>query len=134
MGRIAREGTLETASGRVLLEQVSVARPGQRVAFVMDTRDCDGARRLAQGADLLVCESTFAGGDAALAAPHQHLTAPQAGAIALESDARQLVLTHFSQRYVDLGPLLEQAREVFPATVLAQDLARVAVPPRRRPR
>ena len=40
------------------LEDVSVPRPGQSMAFVMDTRMCDGAFELAQGVDLLVCEST----------------------------------------------------------------------------
>ena len=49
-------------------------RPGQRFAFIMDTRQCDGAEELADGADLLVAESTFRDDDAALAAntaPHR---------------------------------------------------------------
>lgn len=43
------------------------ARRGQKFAFIMDTRLCDAAFELADDADLLVCESTFADADAALA-------------------------------------------------------------------
>ncbi len=58
-------------------------RPGQRFAFVMDTAVCEGARTLARGADLLICESMFAEADAALATRYRHLTARQAAQIAL---------------------------------------------------
>ena len=62
------------------LEQVSVARPGQRFAFIMDTRLCDAAFALADEADMLVCESTFAEAEAELARQYGHLTAGQAAA------------------------------------------------------
>ena len=58
---------------------------------------------LADGADMLVCESTFADAEAGLARDYGHLTAGQAGRIAAESGARLLVLTHFSQRYEHTG-------------------------------
>jgi ribonuclease Z len=117
----------------VHLEQVSEPRRGQRFAFVMDTRLCDSAFALAEGADMLVCESTFADSDADLADEYGHLTAGQAGRIAAESGVRMLVLTHFSQRY-DAGdgqPLAEQAAAAFGGeVVLADDLTRIAVPGR----
>ncbi|GCD96457.1 ribonuclease Z [Embleya hyalina] len=128
VGRLQREGRI----GGVTLEQVSVPRPGQKFAFVMDTRRCAAAVELARDVDLLVCESTFADADAELAYEVGHLTAREAAAIAAEAGARQLVLTHFSQRYPDVGPLLDQAREVFPDTVAAHDLDRITIP-RRRP-
>lgn len=132
VGRLARQGWLDTPGGRVTLEQVSQVRTGQRFAFVMDTRLCDAAFALAEGVDLLVCESTFAESEAALAAEHGHLTAAQAGRIAAESGVRTLVLTHFSQRYPDPRLLLEQARAVFDGEcVLAHDLARVRLGARR---
>ena len=60
IGRLQREGSLERPDGgRFTLEEMSEHRPGQRFAFVMDTRLCDAAFALAEGADLLVCESTF---------------------------------------------------------------------------
>jgi ribonuclease Z len=136
IGRLQREGRLATDDRVVSLEQVSEPRRGQRFAFIMDTRLCDAAFTLADGADMVVCESTFADAEAALASEYGHLTAGQAGRIAAESGARLLVLTHFSQRYErgDGQQLAAQAAMAFGGqVVLANDLDRIAVPPRRPP-
>lgn len=133
VGRLLREGSI-AVTGRsepVRLEDVSVERPGQVVAFVMDTGLCDAAFALAEGADLLVCEATFAEEDAAMARRFRHLTAAQAGRVAAESGARRLVITHFSQRYPDAAVLAEEAGAVFEDVVCAEDLLRVPMPPRR---
>jgi ribonuclease Z len=128
VGRLQREGVLRG----VRLAEVSLARPGQRFAFVMDTRICDGVYALAEHADLLVIESTFLDRDARLASEYGHLTAAQAGRVAAESSVRTLVLTHFSQRYTDPSPFHAEAAEHFHGTlVVAADLARVPVPSRR---
>jgi ribonuclease Z len=58
IGRLQREGRLVTADRLVTVEQVSEPRRGQRFAFIMDTRLCDAAFALADGADMVVCEST----------------------------------------------------------------------------
>jgi ribonuclease Z len=132
VGRLQREGSLVTADGReVTLEAMSEPRRGQVFAFVMDTRFCDAALALADAADLVVCESTFLERDAGLAAAYGHLTAAQAARVAVEAGARQLVLTHFSQRYPDDAEFAAEAREIFPDVVVARDLDRVALPPRR---
>jgi ribonuclease Z len=133
VGRLQREGRLARGGRVVTLEQVSEPRPGQRFAFVMDTRLCDAAFALADRADLLVCESTFADADASLAREYGHLTAGQAGRIAAESGARLLVLTHFSRRYGDDGAtrLAGEAGAVFGGEIVAAvDLDRIAVPRR----
>jgi len=100
----------------------------------MDTRLCDAAFELADDADLLVCESTFADADAALADAYGHLTAGQAGQIAAAAGARRLVLTHFSQRYEDGAEVAQLRRDAAAAydgdIVLAADLDLVPVPPR----
>ena len=136
VGRLQREGRLAIAGRVVRVEQVSEPRRGQRFAFIMDTRLCDAAFALAEDADMVVCEATFADTEAALAREYGHLTAGQAGRIAAESGARLLVLTHFSQRY-DAGDgqlLADQAAAVFGGQVaLAHDLDRIPVPPRRPP-
>jgi ribonuclease Z len=131
IGRLQREGAVEAGGRRVTLDEVSVPRPGQRVAFVMDTRLCDAAFALAENADLLICEATFLHADAAMAAEYRHLTAAQAARIAAEAGARRLVLTHFSQRYPDESAFLAEAAEIFPDCVAARDLIRVPVPARR---
>ncbi|WP_328376915.1 ribonuclease Z [Streptomyces sp. NBC_00440] len=128
VGRLQREGVLDG----VTLDQVSEVRRGQRFAFVMDTRLCDGVHRLADGCDLLVIESTFLDEDAKLAADHGHLTAGQAGRVARDAGVRHLVLTHFSQRYTDPAEFGRQARAAgFDGELtVADDLMRVPVPTR----
>jgi ribonuclease Z len=139
IGLLQRAGRLSVEGRTVTLEQVSEPRPGQRFAFIMDTRLCDAAFELAEQADMLVCESTFANAEAALARDYGHLTAGQAGQIAARARARLLVLTHFSQRYEsDSGSgsdgverMAGEAAEAFGGeVVVASDLARIPVPPR----
>lgn len=129
VGRLQREGRLRG----VTLEEVSTPRRGQRFAFVMDTRMCDGVHALADGCDLLVIESTFLDADLALAEEHGHLTAGQAGRAAAAAGVRHLVLTHFSQRYEDPSRFAAEARAAgFEGELtVAEDLARVPVPRRR---
>jgi ribonuclease Z len=117
--------------GRVVhLEDVSVPRPGQSMAFVMDTRRCDAAIALARGVDLLVIESTYLSSHAREAHEHGHLTAHEAAVIAREAGARRLVLTHFSQRFPRVEPFLEEARQVHDDVVAVRDGDRVPVPAR----
>ncbi|MFJ8041520.1 ribonuclease Z [Kitasatospora sp. NPDC096147] len=132
VGRLQRDGAVQVGGRVVTLAEVSEPRPGQKFAFVMDTRLCPGVGELADGADLLVIEATFLESEAHLAEEHGHLTAAQAARVAAEAGVRTLVLTHFSQRYPDLGGHLAEAAKHFDGElVVAQDLARVAVPARR---
>ncbi|MEU9403092.1 ribonuclease Z [Streptomyces sp. NPDC048242] len=129
VGRLRRDGSL----GGVTLEEVSEIRRGQRFAFVMDTRLCEGVHALAEGCDLLVIESTFLDEDVQLAEEHGHLTAGQAATVARDAGVRHLVLTHFSQRYSDPEVFERQARAAgFTGELtVARDLQRVPVPKRR---
>ncbi|MFD3546390.1 ribonuclease Z [Streptomyces sp. NPDC058655] len=128
VGRLQREGRL----GETTLDMVSETRTGQRFAFVMDTRLCDGVAELAAGCDMLVIESTFLDEDVRLATDHGHLTAGQAARVAREAGVRHLVLTHFSQRYSDPSEFERQARAAgFEGELtVAADLARVPMPRR----
>jgi ribonuclease Z len=130
---LRRAGTVIVGSRTVSLEEVAVPRPGRSVAFVMDTRDCSGARELAEDADLLVIEATFLDDERAVAEAAGHLTAAQAATMAREAGVRRAVLTHFSQRYPSLDGHLAEARAAAPELdlVAARDLDRIAVPPPR---
>ncbi|TYB46538.1 ribonuclease Z [Actinomadura chibensis] len=133
--RLQRDGRVVTPDGRtVTLDECSVRRPGQKFAFVMDTRLCDAVAELADGVDMLVIESTFLDSDAALAAEYGHLTASQAAKVAAGAGVRHLVLTHFSERYrTDDEPrFADEASAVFGGEVtLVHDLDRIPMPPRR---
>ena len=130
IGELVRAGELTVGGRTTHVAEVSVPRPGQSVAFVMDTRMCPNALTLAHGVDLLICESTYLHIDADKALAHGHLTAVQAATLAAEAGVRQLVLTHFSQRYPEVGPFLDEACPIFPGTVAAADGDVIRVPER----
>jgi ribonuclease Z len=76
---------------------------------------------------LLVHEATYTEEFVAEAQTYGHSTAAQAARTALDAGARRLLITHFSSRYPDPTPLLEEARAIFPETVLAEDLTEIEV-------
>ncbi len=94
------------------------------MSTVIDTLPCDNAIKVAKGAKLLLCEATYLEEHKALAKKHRHLTARQAAEIAKEAGAKMLVLTHFSARYLDLSPFVEEASSIFPNVFTAEDLKR----------
>lgn len=109
--------------GRVVsLNEVSWIRQGDVMAVVVDTRPCDNAVLLAKNARLLLCESTYLEENKDLAHNHYHLTAKQAATIAKEADVKQLILTHFSARYLSLQGFEKESQAVFPNTYIAEDL------------
>jgi ribonuclease Z len=50
-----------------------------------------------------------------------HSTAFEAATIAAKAGVKKLLIGHYSARYDDLQPLLDEARSVFPGTLLAED-------------
>lgn len=133
VGELKRNGALTLDDGRVIhLEDVSVERPGQSFAFIMDTRPCENAIKLARNVDMLVTEATFLDAEETQAHEYMHLTARQAAIIAREAGAKKLILSHFSQRYANLHDHLAQAREIFPETCVAHDLEHFEMPKRVR--
>jgi len=130
VGLLRDRGWLDTPSGRVGLDEVSRPRRGQSMAFIMDTALCDGARALAHGADLALCESTYLDEHRDLAARYRHLTAAQAGRMASQVGVRRLVLSHFSARYTEAGVFAQEASAYHDDVVEAEDLGVVQVPPR----
>ncbi|AYK07397.1 ribonuclease Z [Brevibacillus laterosporus] len=123
-------GTVQLEDGRVFhgKDFVHPPQPGLKVAFSGDTIPCQNMVRLAQGADMLVHESTYVHQHLELAERSGHSTAKQAAEIAVAAEAKGLLLTHLSPRYdiedgpITLDDMLQEAQEVFLNTQIAQDL------------
>ncbi|MGK5594823.1 MAG: ribonuclease Z [Parachlamydiaceae bacterium] len=122
VSELQKKGYLLVDDQRVFLEDVSWIRPGDSLAVVIDTRYCQNAIDIARNARVLLCESTYLEEHRDLAREHYHLTAKQAATIAKEAAAQELILTHFSARYMFLKEFEKEAREVFPNTQVAEDL------------
>lgn len=132
VGRLKAEGSIEISGKIISVEECTVRKPGQSFAFVMDTRLCLNAFRLAKDVDLLVCESTYLASETAEAIAHAHLTAAQAARIAADSKAKTLVLTHFSQRYQNIQDFLIEAQEIHPNSTVVKDGDFVDFPKRKQ--
>jgi ribonuclease Z len=126
--KLEKEGRIEVGGRIVALDEVSYVRPGDAIAYVVDTRPCKEAIEIARGAKVLICESTYLESERALAHEYMHMTALQAANIAKEAGVQQLILTHFSARYRDPEEMGVEARTVFPNTVVAEDLKRFPFP------
>jgi ribonuclease Z len=131
VSQLEAKGTLQIGDQMVSLDDVSTIRKGDSVAVVIDTRYCPQAIEIAKNARLLLCESTYLDSERDLAYYHQHLTAKDAATIALKAGAEELILTHFSARYLNLKEMADEARVIFPNTQIAEDCKRFAFPKNR---
>lgn len=110
-------------------------RPGTSMVYCTDTVFSESAINLAQGADLLIHEATYAHEDADMAYQRQHSTSTMAAQIAAEAGVGQLVLTHLSPRYapgnrITPEDLLAEAQAIFPNTLLAKDFLQIDINPK----
>lgn len=137
-GQLKRGETVTLLDGRQIngADLCGVTEVGRKIAYCTDTVYCDGAVELAQDADVLIHEATFAHQDAELAFQRFHSTSTMAAQVALAAQVKLLIMTHFSPRYapgnnLELQDLLEEARAIFPNTEMAYDFLSYEVPRRR---
>ncbi len=128
IGELQRGNEVRIGNRVVKPGEVSNIRKGKRIAFILDTRLCDNCYKLAKDADLLVSESIFLSQEEKKAFEYKHLTAEQAANIAKESNAKNLILTHISQRHEkEKQKLIEEAQKIFKNTKLARDFMRIEI-------
>lgn len=100
-------------------EVTEPGKPALSYAYSADTRYSASLVPHFQGADLLYHDATYMDADQDKAYLRYHSTAVEAAQIAAQSGVKKLLLGHFSSRYKDLQPMLEEARQVFAATELS---------------
>lgn len=130
-GRIHKGESVTLDDGRVIepSELVGPSRAGRRIVFTGDSRPSQATIEIANNADALIHEATFADEEQPRALETGHATAREAAEVAAKAQVKRLVLTHLSARYsVNTSDLLQQAREVFPETVVARDGFELDVP------
>lgn len=99
----------------------SDADPSRSYAYCSDTLPCPQNNEYIANVDLLYHEATFAQSEESRAKSTYHSTAREAAGIALAANAKRLIIGHFSSRYTDESVLLDEAREIFPCTELADE-------------
>lgn len=96
-------------------------QPPMRYAFCSDTKYNEDIIPIIEGVDVLYHESTFLQSEETLAGKTMHSTAKEAATIALKANVKQLVLGHYSTRYENIGFFKEEAENIFPEVLLADD-------------
>jgi ribonuclease Z len=114
--------TITLADGRTVGPEdvLGPAVAGARLIHVGDCGETNNLLDVAREADALVIESTYLEVEADMAREFGHLTAAQAARLAREAGVKQLLLTHLSRRYRE-REVLEEAKQIFPNTVVARD-------------
>jgi ribonuclease Z len=125
-GKLKQGNTVELEDGRVLHGADFVGPPckGRRITILGDTKYCSNAVLLAQGADVLVHEATFAKERQELADAFDHSTTIDAARTAQEAGVKNMIMTHISSRYQaeEEEMLLQEAKSVHSGSHLARDL------------
>ncbi len=109
-------------SGKVYsAKELTYGLPMKSYAYITDTLYMESVAQQLQGTDMIYHEATFLHELYENAIRNFHATALQAATFAQVAATKQLLIGHFSARYDDLQPLLDEARSVFPNTLLAEE-------------
>ena len=129
MNRIKNGADYVTPEGEVVPNRLLTrsADPPRKYAYCSDTICLPGLAAQLRGVDLLFHEATFASDNLGRAKETYHTTAVQAAELARSAEVKKLLIGHFSARYEDESVLLEEAREIFPETLLASEMLCVQV-------
>ncbi|MCX6333099.1 MAG: ribonuclease Z [Bacteroidia bacterium] len=112
-----------TKDGTVIKnEDITIAgKESLSYAYCSDTKYFKRLASFVKGVDLLYHESTFDMSMEELALTTGHSTTSDAAKTAENAGVKALIIGHFSARYRDINPLVEEARTIFPHTFPAID-------------
>lgn len=113
---VADDGTV-VPNGKL----VTPADPPRSFAYCSDTKYIPTLHQRFPNVSLLYHESTYDQSYEALAEKYFHSTAAQAAMVARDAGASQLMIGHYSSRFNDEQVLLDEAKAIFPNTILAQE-------------
>ena len=91
-------------------------------AYCSDTRYSPTLHQRLQGVSTLYHEATYGEDNLLLAEKYYHSTAHQAALVARDAGVGQLLLGHYSSRYEDEQVLLDEAKKVFPNSLLTSEM------------
>ena len=119
---------IEHEGKKIKAKDVTYLKQGKKISFVFDTRPCKEIDMLVKDSDYLVMEATFIyATHAHKAEEYDHMSARETAEIAAHNNVKNLVITHFSQRYKDISEIEAEAKEFFENTTAAYDLMSLKV-------
>ncbi|MEK6828234.1 MAG: ribonuclease Z [Nanoarchaeota archaeon] len=125
IGKLQQNKSIEHNGKKIMPDEVAYIENGKKIAYITDTVLCDNCYKIADDVDLLICEATYSSKLVGKSEEYGHMTAKQAAQIANKSNAKQLVLIHFSARYKNTQELEEDARDIFDNVICAKDFMKI---------
>jgi ribonuclease Z len=129
-GKLQRGEEITLLNGKTVKPKdvMGPMRTGRKIVYTGDTKPFEAFAKFAEGSDLVIHDCTFDDSLAEKASVDGHSTPSQAAAQAKAAGAKQLALSHISARYPNSELLLEQAKKVFPNTIIAEDFLELELP------
>ena len=113
---ITEDGTL------IKNEDITIPpEPQLSYAYCSDTRYNENTADFIKNVSVVYHEATFDNSFKELASERYHSTAADAALTALNANAGQLILGHFSARNTDTEVLLEEATDIFQHTIISEE-------------
>lgn len=127
--RLQQGEEIELSDGTVVepSQVMGPPRSGRKIVYSGDTRPSEEIVKLAEDADLLIHDGTFSSDLEDEADVGGHSTVEEAAEVAKRAGVQKLVLTHVSPRHTDLSKLEEEAKEIFPNSVFAEDFMELEI-------
>lgn len=122
IAKLKKGETVYDEDGKILYDLETYTLPPKKsraYAYCSDTRYNERILEQIKGVDLLYHEATFLNDREDRAKETYHSTAGQAGIIARKAEVDLLLLGHYSIRYRELSPLLDEAMAEFQNARLA---------------
>ena len=125
LGELQKGKKITYKGKKITPEKATHLIKGKKITIIYDTVKNPNTIKISKDADLLIAESTYTSSLQDISKEYLHLTAEQAAEIAKKANAKQLILTHFSQRYKSSSIFLKEAKTIFKNTKLAKDFMTV---------
>ena len=114
---------IELESGEIIANDMLTYRPypPMSYAYCSDTNYSARLAKMCEGVDMLYHEATYDASMQKMAKLRGHSSTADAAKVAKMAGAGMLLIGHFSSRYKELEPLLQECREIFPETYIAEE-------------
>jgi len=116
------EGTDYIKADGTVVSNEHLTLPGsvpKKYVYAADTQFLPELKQYFADADVLYHETTYLQADTSKAHLRMHATTVEAAEMAMKSRVKKLLIGHFSSKYKDLSPFLEEAQSIFANTELA---------------
>ena len=125
LGKLQQGKTITYEGKKITPAQGTIKQPGKKIAFILDTKLCKSAITLAKDTDLVIADATWLTDNKEKKG--HHMTATEAAELAKKAKAKQLILTHFSQRYKENNEFEKEAKKVFKNVKAAEDFLTLTI-------